>query len=56
MEAVVVPRGVLQNEGNAKRCVTDLIDRMITESKGVYKGTDMEDKFVRFHDALAQWN
>ena len=41
---------------DAKRCVTDLIDHMITESKNLYKGTDMENKFAMFHDALAQWN
>ena len=41
---------------NVKWCVADLVDRMITDSKGLYKGTDMKDKFVMFHDALAQWN
>ena len=46
MEAVVVPQGV---PSNAKRCVTDLIDHMITESKGLYKGMDVE----MFNGALA---
>ena len=41
---------------DAKVCVTDLIDHMITESKKIYAGTDMEDRFLMFHDALAQWN
>ena len=47
---------LLARSGNAKRCVTDLIDHMITESKNLYKGTDMEGNFVMFHDALAQLN
>jgi len=38
---------------DAKVCVTDLIDRMITESKKIFAGTDMEDRFLMFHDALA---
>ena len=37
-------------------CVTDQIDHMITESKKIYAGTDMEGRFLMFHDALAQWN
>ena len=37
-------------------CVTDLIDHMITESKVLHKGTDMEGKFAVFHDEPAQWN
>ena len=41
---------------DAKVCVTDLIDHMITESNKIYAGTDMEDRFLMFHDALAQWN
>ena len=28
---------------DAKVCVTDLIDHMITESKKIYAGTDMEE-------------
>ena len=51
-----VKRVIMTRSNNAKRCVTDLIDHMITESKNLYKGTDMENKFVMFHDALAQWN
>ena len=38
---------------DAKVCVTDLIDHMITESNKIYAGTDMEDRFLMFHDALA---
>ena len=41
---------------DAKVCVTDLIDHMTTESKQIYAGTDMEDCFLMFHDALAQRN
>ena len=29
---------------------------MITESKKIYAGTDMEDRVMLFHDALSQWN
>ena len=29
---------------------------MTTGSRGLYKGTDMGERFVVFHDALAQWN
>ena len=36
--------------------MTDLIDHMITESKKIYAGTDIEDRFLMFHDALSQWN
>ena len=36
--------------------MTDLIDHMITEIKKIYAGTDMEDRFLMFHDALSQWN
>ena len=45
-----------RTEPKAVRCVTDLIDHMITESVKLYKGTDMENKFMMFHDALAAWN
>ena len=53
IDAVVVPQGV---PSNVKWCVADLVDRMITDSKGLYKGTDMEDRCVMFHDALDRWN
>ena len=36
--------------------MTDLIDHMITESKKIYAGTDIEDRFLMFYDALSQWN
>ena len=36
------------------RCVTELIDHIIKESKAVYKGTDRESDFLIFHDALSQ--
>ena len=36
--------------------MTDLIDHMITESKKIYAGTDTEDHFLMFQDALSQWN
>ena len=36
-------------------CVMYLIDHMITESKKIYAGTDMEDRFMMLHDALSQW-
>jgi len=38
----------------AARCVTDLIDRMILETQKLYKSTDMKDRCILFHDALAQ--
>jgi len=37
-------------------CLTDLIDHMTTESKKIYAASDMEGRFLMFHDALAQWN
>jgi hypothetical protein len=39
---------------HAVRCVTDLIDHMILETQMLYKGTDMEDRRMLLHDALAQ--
>jgi hypothetical protein len=36
------------------RCVTDLIDHMILETQKLYKSTDMKDRCMLFHDALAQ--
>lgn len=42
-------------KSKALRCVTDLIDHMIEESKKLYAGTDMQDKFMIFHDALSTW-
>jgi hypothetical protein len=39
-----------------KRCVTNLVDHMITESKKNYAGTDMEGCFLMVHDALSAWN
>ena len=36
--------------------MTDLIDHIITESKKIYAGTDIEGRFLMFHDALSQWN
>ena len=39
-----------RTEPKAVWCVTDLIDH--TESVNLYKGTDMEDKFMMFHNAL----
>jgi len=47
---------LMTRSGDAKRCVTDLIDSMFTESKELYKGTDMEDKFVMFPDVHIHWN
>ena len=41
---------------DAKVCVTDLIDPMTTECKKMYAGTDMEGRFLVFHDPLALWN
>ena len=41
-----------RTEPKAVWCVTDLIDHMIAESVKLYKGTDMEDKFMMFHNAL----
>ena len=41
---------------DAKVCVTDLSDNMITESKKLYAGTDMEGRFLVFHGALAHWS
>jgi len=41
---------------DAKVCVTDQIDHMTAESEKIYAGTDMEGRFLMFHDALAQWN
>ena len=38
----------------AVRCVTDLIDHMILEAQKLYKGTDMEERCMLLHDALAQ--
>ena len=51
-----VKRVIMTRSKDAKSCVTDLIDHMITESKELYKGTDMKEKLAMFHDALAQWN
>jgi hypothetical protein len=31
------------------------MDHVVNESKKVYAGTDMEDRFVIFHDGLKQW-
>jgi hypothetical protein len=39
---------------HAVRCVTDLIDHMILETQKLYKSTDMKDRCMLFHDALAQ--
>jgi hypothetical protein len=38
---------------DAKVCVTGLIDHMITESKKIYAGADMEEHFLMFHGALS---
>lgn len=35
-----------RRSNGAYRCVTDLIDYMITESKKDYAGTNMEDRFL----------
>ena len=37
------------------RCVTDLVDHMILESKKLYAGTPQEHTFLLFHDALSTW-
>jgi hypothetical protein len=39
---------------HAVRCETDLIDHMILETQKFYKSTDMKDRCMLFHDALAQ--
>jgi hypothetical protein len=39
---------------HAVRCVTDLIDHMILEIHKLYKSTDMKNRFMLLHDALAQ--
>ena len=39
---------------HAVRCVTDLIGHMILETQKLYKSTDMKDRCMLFHDALAQ--
>jgi hypothetical protein len=41
---------------HAVSCLADLIDHMILETQKLFKGTDMEDRSLLFHDALAQWN
>jgi hypothetical protein len=43
------------NKSQHKRCVTDLMDHIVAESTKIYAGTDMEDKFLIFHDGLTQW-
>ncbi len=35
--------------------MSDLKDQVIAESKSVYRGTDMFDKFFIFHDCLSLW-
>ena len=39
---------------HAVRCVTDLLDHMTLENQKVYKSTDMKDRCMLLHDALAQ--
>jgi hypothetical protein len=39
---------------HAVRCVTDLIDHMALEAQKLYKSTDMKDRCMLLHDALAQ--
>ena len=39
---------------HAVRCVTDLIDHMVLETQKLYKSTDMKDRSMLLHDALAQ--
>ena len=34
----------------------DLIDRVIDESEGIYKGEAMEKTFFIFHDGLGKWS
>ena len=38
---------------SACRCVTELIDHMVIESKKAYVGTDREGDFLIYHDALS---
>ncbi len=49
-------RLLTRTEPKAVRCVKDLIDHIIIESVKMYESTDMEDKFMMFHDALSAWN
>jgi hypothetical protein len=47
---------IIEVKGNdhAVRCVTDLIDHMVLETQKLYKSTDMKDRSMLLHDALAQ--
>lgn len=48
---------VLKNRSKRPiRCVTDLVDHMILESKKIYVGTPQEHTFLMFHDALSTWH
>ena len=39
---------------HAVRCVTDLIDIMTLEIQKLYKSTDIKNRCILLHDALAQ--
>jgi hypothetical protein len=44
------------DDPGAVRCVTNLIDPMIPEAQMLYKGTDMKNRCMLLHDALAHRN
>jgi hypothetical protein len=35
--------------------ITVMMDHVVAESKAAYKGTEHENTFFIFHDALSQW-
>ena len=51
-----IRKKVQDRSKDAKRCVTDLIDYCIEQGKEMYDGTDGEDKWMCYHDALPAWN
>jgi hypothetical protein len=36
-------------------CITDIMDHVVAESKKVYDGTPAAERFLIYHDGLAQW-